>query len=88
MGLRSSILAIAGLAAAASAPAQAPLSLTAAQAEAIVDNCRLHASARRQSHAVAVVDGGGHLLAALRLDGTACAVAGIEAAGLRSERAR
>ena len=58
------------LALAAPAAAQAPVAvLNAALAEAIVDGCRTHASAKRQSHAIAVVDAGGHLVAALRMDG-------------------
>jgi glc operon protein GlcG len=48
--------------------AQAP-ALTASLAEAIVAGCRTHAEAKRQSHAIAVVDGGGHLVAALRMEG-------------------
>lgn len=63
---------LAGFAAAASAqpPASPPATvLTAALAEAIVEGCRSHAAAKRQSHAIAVVDGGGHLVAALRMDG-------------------
>lgn len=64
------ILAAALLAAAPPAIAQAPApTLTAALAEAIVDGCRTHAAAKGQSHAVAVVDSGGHLVAALRMDG-------------------
>lgn len=55
--------------AAAPALAQAPPSLTAPLAEAIVAGCRQHAAAKGQSHAVAVVDAGGHLVAALRMDG-------------------
>ena len=63
-------LAAFALALASPAVAQAPASsLTAALAEAIVDGCRKHSAAKRQSHAVAVVDEGGHLVAALRMDG-------------------
>lgn len=61
---------LAVLAAAAPSNSQPPAQeLTAALAEAIVEGCRAHASAKRQSHAVAVVDSGGHLIAALRMDG-------------------
>ena len=64
-GTASVILAIA-----APSAAQSPApSLTAALAEAIVEGCRTHAAAKGQSHAIAVVDGGGHLVAALRMDG-------------------
>ncbi|HET9639328.1 MAG TPA: heme-binding protein [Allosphingosinicella sp.] len=69
MSWRSSILGMAALAAAAPAPAQPPAGLTAALAEAIVDGCRAHAAAKKQSHAIAIVDSGGHLVAALRMDG-------------------
>lgn len=64
--LRLTILA--GLSAASAAAAQAP-PLSAALAEAIVEGCRKHAAAKKQSHAIAVVDSGGHLVAALRMDG-------------------
>lgn len=57
-------LAIAGAAGDARAAA-----LDAAQAQAIINGCAARAAARQQSHAVAVVDGGGHLMAALRMDG-------------------
>jgi len=72
MPLRLTILA--AFAASASAPAQPPAQptapmLTASLAEAIVAGCRAHAMAKRQSHAIAVVDGGGHLVAALRMEG-------------------
>jgi len=62
---------LAALAASAAASAQPPVPpvLTAALAEAIVDGCRTHSAAKGQSHAVAVVDSGGHLVAALRMDG-------------------
>ena len=51
-------------------PAQPPAAvLTAPLAEAIVAGCRTHAATKSQSHAIAVVDSGGHLVAALRMDG-------------------
>lgn len=56
--------------AAAVSPAQPPApALTASLAEAIVAGCRTHSTAKRQSHAIAVVDSGGHLVAALRMEG-------------------
>jgi glc operon protein GlcG len=63
-------LLIAGLVAghALSSPALAA-PLDARTAQAIVSGCVAHSSARRQSHAIAVVDAGGHLIAALRMDG-------------------
>ena len=54
------------------APAQAQTAprLDARLAQAIVAGCAAHAAGKMQSHAIAVVDPGGHLLAALRMDGT------------------
>jgi glc operon protein GlcG len=43
--------------------------LDARAAQAIVAGCAAHASAKQQSHAIAVVDLGGNLVAALRMDG-------------------
>ena len=43
--------------------------LDARTAQAIVNGCAGHAAARKQSHAIVVVDAGGHLIAALRMDG-------------------
>ena len=52
-------------------PAQAQTSqmLDARAAEAIVNGCATHASAKKQSEAIVVVDTGGHIVAALRMDG-------------------
>ena len=44
--------------------------LVAKTAQAIVAGCAAHAAAKMQSHAIAVVDIGGHVIAALRMDGT------------------
>lgn len=54
--------------AAGSAAAQ-PTTLDARTAQAIVAGCAAHATSKKQSHAIAVVDPGGHLIAALRMDG-------------------
>jgi uncharacterized protein GlcG (DUF336 family) len=43
--------------------------LDAKAGQAIVSGCAAQASAKMQSHAIAVVDSGGHLVAALRMDG-------------------
>jgi uncharacterized protein GlcG (DUF336 family) len=43
--------------------------LDARSAQAIVAGCATHASAKRQGHAIAVVDLGGDLVAGLRMDG-------------------
>jgi uncharacterized protein GlcG (DUF336 family) len=53
-----------------STPLQAQqMSLDARTAQAIVAGCAAHAATKKQSHAIAVVDVGGHLVAALRMDG-------------------
>jgi len=43
--------------------------LDANAAQAIVAGCVAQSTGKRQSHAIAVVDTGGHLVAALRMDG-------------------
>lgn len=43
--------------------------LDAQMAQSIVSGCVRHAAARNQSHAIVVVDAGGRLVAALRMDG-------------------
>ena len=54
----------------AATPLQAQqVTLDARLAQAIVAGCVAHASAKQQSHAIAVVDVGGHLIASLRMDG-------------------
>jgi glc operon protein GlcG len=55
---------------AASAQSQTAPRLDARSAQAIVNGCAAHAGAKMQSHAIAVVDIGGHLIAGLRMDGT------------------
>lgn len=60
---------LAGLSAAPLSAQPPAAAMTAPLAEAIVDGCRAHATANGQSHAIAVVDSGGHLVAALRMDG-------------------
>lgn len=54
---------------AAPAYAQTPPTLDARAAEAIVHGCATHALAKKQGHAIVVVDTGGHIAAALRMDG-------------------
>jgi len=63
--MRPILLLIAALLA---APAQSQ-SLDARAAEAIVHGCAAQAQAKKQTHAVVVVDTGGHIVAALRMDG-------------------
>lgn len=60
------ILLMAGTA--AQAQAQAPR-LDARAAQAVVAGCVGHSGGLNQSHAIAVVDSGGHLVASLRMDG-------------------
>jgi len=54
---------------AASAAAQTAPALDSKSAQAIIAGCAAHAAAKQQSHAIVVVDTGGHLVAALRMDG-------------------
>ena len=54
---------------AAPAAAQAAAALDARAAQAIVAGCVAQSAPKMQSHAIAVVDTGGHLIAALRMDG-------------------
>jgi uncharacterized protein GlcG (DUF336 family) len=62
-------LGLAALVMAVPAAAQPAATLDARAAQAIVAGCVAHSTANKQSHAIAVVDGGGHLVAALRMDG-------------------
>jgi len=54
---------------AASSPAHAGVGADAATQ--IISGCSAHAKARKQSHAIAVYDDGGNLVAALRMEGNA-----------------
>ncbi len=67
--MRRMILLIAGSAASATAPSATAATLDARAAQAIVAGCVAHASSKMQSEAIVVVDTGGHLVAALRMDG-------------------
>lgn len=49
--------------------AQAAPTVDAKAAQAIVAGCAAHATANQQSHAIVVVDTGGHMVSALRMDG-------------------
>jgi uncharacterized protein GlcG (DUF336 family) len=49
--------------------AQPASTLNAQAAQAIVAGCAAHSVAKQQSHAIVVVDPGGHTVAALRMDG-------------------
>jgi uncharacterized protein GlcG (DUF336 family) len=68
------LLLIASVLSAAPALAQSAPSLDARAAQAIVAGCVAHSTARQQSHAIVVVDNGGHVVAALRMDGNASGI--------------
>ena len=51
------------------ASSQPAATLDARTAQAIIAGCVTQSTAKHQSHAIAVVDGGGHVVAALRMDG-------------------
>ena len=53
----------------------AAASLDARVAQAIVAGCASHAAIKRQSHAIVVVDLGGHVVASLRMDGNSYGIA-------------
>lgn len=63
------LLAAACLVAPVWAHAQSAPILDAKAASAIVQGCAAHATTKKQSHAIAVVDAGGRLVSALRMDG-------------------
>ncbi|HEX6660651.1 MAG TPA: heme-binding protein [Sphingomicrobium sp.] len=67
--LRVATIALVGLSVAATGFAQAPGILDARTAEAIVQGCAAHAIGKKQSEAIVVVDLGGHIVAARRMDG-------------------
>jgi uncharacterized protein GlcG (DUF336 family) len=67
--MRKAALLVGLLIASGTVSAQPAPSLTADLAQKIVVGCAAHATAKKQSEAVAVVDTGGHLIAALRMDG-------------------
>ena len=63
------LLLLSTLVLASTAPAQPTSNLNAQAAQAIVAGCVAHAMAKKQSHAIVVVDNGGDPVAALRMDG-------------------
>jgi len=64
--MRATVAAIAALLASGSGSAQ---TLDARAAQAIVAGCVAQSAPKMQSHAIVVVDTGGHVVAALRMDG-------------------
>jgi glc operon protein GlcG len=67
------------------ATAQTAPTLNAQSAQAIVAGCAAHAAAKQQSHAIVVVDLGGHQVAALRMDGNGSGI--FEFAVVKAEAA-
>ena len=67
--MRRAFVGLAVLVSAASPLQAQQVALDARTAQAIVAGCAAHAAAKNQGHAIAVVDLGGHLVAALRMDG-------------------
>ena len=59
--------------------------IDSAQAQAIVAGCAAFSGSRNQSHAIVVVDSGGHVVAALRMDGNGFGV--MEFARAKAEAA-
>lgn len=74
------------LAGAATAQAPAPR-MDARAAQAIVAGCAAHSSGRGQSHAIVVVDAGGQLVAALRMDGNGFGIMDFAAAKAQASAA-
>ena len=64
--------------------AQSATTLDARSAQAIVAGCAAHATAKQQSHAIAVVDVGGNLVAALRMDGNGSGIMDFSLAKARA----
>jgi len=65
--MRGSLIAL--MLMAAPVVAQPAAALDARTAQAIVAGCVADSAAKKQSHAIVVVDNGGHVVAALRMDG-------------------
>jgi glc operon protein GlcG len=62
-------VAVAALLVGGAAQAQNAATLDARAAQAIVAGCVAQANSKMQNHAIAIVDGGGRLIASLRMDG-------------------
>ena len=67
--MRATVFVLAMVVCSASPVQAQQAALDARTAQAIVAGCAAHAIAKKQSQAIAVVDAGGHLVAALRMDG-------------------
>lgn len=69
--MRTSLILAAVLCTAAPAAGRAQVVLSHQQAQRIIEGCVEHARAKRQGHAIAIVDAGGQSIAFLRMDGNA-----------------
>ncbi|WP_166040091.1 heme-binding protein [Sphingosinicella sp. YJ22] len=67
--------------------AQPASRLDATASQAIVQGCVTHSTARGQSHAIVVVDSGGHVIASLRMDGNGYGVMDFALAKARASAA-
>ena len=67
--MRKALVGLAVLVSAASPLHAQQVTLDARTAQAIVAGCAAHAAEKQQGHAIAVLDAGGHLVAALQMDG-------------------
>jgi uncharacterized protein GlcG (DUF336 family) len=67
--------------------AQPPARLDARAAQAIIAGCVVHSTSRGQSHAIAVTDAGGQVVAALRMDGNSYGVMDFALAKARASSA-
>lgn len=65
----STILSIIAVGSSSALAQPATTTIDASAAQAIIAGCAAHATGKQQSHAIAVVDVGGNLVAALRMDG-------------------
>lgn len=75
MNIRFVLLAVSALLMPSSASSQMPpATISADIASKIIDGCVSHAKAKSQSHAIAVYDNGGHVVAFLRMDGNASGI--------------
>jgi glc operon protein GlcG len=62
----------------------APTVLSATAAQAIIEGCKTHSLAKRQSHAVVVMDAGAGIVASLRMDGNREGIFAFAAAKARA----
>ncbi len=72
---------------AAASAQQPPGRMDSGAAQAIIGGCFAHSTGRRQSHAIAVVDAGGQLVAALRMDGNGYGIMDFALAKARASSA-